>query len=366
MKVLFVCTVPTEKSGIPGVVFNLMNGFRGSGIELGYVAINEPDESYRRILKGLDAGLYVIPRKISNPLRYVKDLAKVARGYDVVHVHGNSATMVLEMLAAKLAGVRLRIAHSHNTSCSMKGIDKCMRYLFYTLCNGRMACGEEAGRWLFRDKGFKVLNNGIDSEKYRFSQVNRDRLRRSLDWEDNAVIGHVGNFVEQKNHRFLIEIFRSLYARNDNVRLLLLGAGPLQPEIEEMVKGYGIEDKVHFAGSVNNPHEYMSAMDFVVMPSLFEGLPLTLVEEQANGLECLVADTITRDADLTGNVHYMSLNESADKWARRIEAGLADKNRDEVSARGIEDIKRSGFDISSAVKDLADYYASELQKYEKK
>ncbi len=110
-----------------------------------------------------------------------------------------------------------------------------------------MACGEEAGRWLFRDKGFKVLNNGIDSEKYRFSQVNRDRLRRSLDWEDNAVIGHVGNFVEQKNHRFLIEIFRSLYARNDNVRLLLLGAGPLQPEIEEMVKGYGIEDKVHFA-----------------------------------------------------------------------------------------------------------------------
>ncbi len=110
----------------------------------------------------------------------------------------------------------------------------------------------------------------------------------------------------------------------------------------------------------------MSAMDFVVMPSLFEGLPLTLVEEQANGLECLVADTITRDADLTGNVHYMSLNESADKWARRIEAGLADKNRDEVSARGIEDIKRSGFDISSAVKDLADYYASELQKYEKK
>lgn len=361
MRVLFVCTVPTEKSGIPNVIFNLLNGFNNRDLEIGYVSINDPDPYYKAILKKKNVNLSVIPRRLTHVDRYIRELSKVAKGYDVMHVHGNSATMVLEMIAAKIAGVELRIAHSHNTSCSMRMVDKIMRPLFYHLCNGRIACGKEAGEWLFKKRDFLILNNGIDCEKFRFNESNRSYIRKTLDWDKNKIIGHIGNFVEQKNHEFLIGVFAEIHAKNPNTRLMLLGGGPLQKTIQNKVMDLGLSEEVYFAGSVNNPQKYMSAMDIILMPSLFEGLPLTLVEEQANGLECIVADTITPDADLTDKVQYLSLDAPLSDWMKEVNKRLSSHTvREEQSSIAIDQIRKKGFDISYSSALLIDFYKERL------
>lgn len=360
-KVLMVCTVPTEKSGIPIVAFNLMEALvkntSSDELQLGYVSINQPQNFFLNKLKKWDIRNYVIPRKISNPIRYIYRLAKVAKNYDVMHVHGNSATLVLEMLAAKLAGVKLRIAHSHNTTCTAKTIDKLARPLFYYLCNGRMACGKEAGKWLFRNRDFQVINNGIDSEKFRFNQNLRNRIRKDLNINNEIVIGHIGNFNYQKNHEYLLKIFTIFQKINPTSKLLLLGDGPLRNEIEKEVSSLDLTNNVIFAGSVNNPQDYMNVMDMIIMPSRFEGLPLTLIEEQANGLPVLVADTITEDSNLTGDITFLSLNSTYVKWAQTAKEIIdTHKRTDSNSSRNIKLIRSAGYDINTVAQNLMSSY----------
>lgn len=364
MKVLFVCTVATDKSGIPNVAFNLMNAIKDSNVQLGYVSINNPDSYYKNQLEKLGASLYVIYRNIFNPFKYIYQLAAVAKDYDIIHVHGNSATMVLEMIAAKIAGVSLRVAHSHSTSCNMKCVDKLMRPLFYRLCNARLACGQEAGKWLYEKKGFFVLNNGIESERFRFNPDARTILREKLNIKNKTVIGHIGNFLEVKNHHQLLKIFKEFLCITPDSILILVGSGHLLNEIKDVVKNENLVDKVIFVGSVENPQDFMSVMDVIIMPSLYEGLPLSLVEEQANGLKCLVSDTITKDVNITGNVSYASLSDSPQLWATRIKDILKENERTLQSQIAIEKIKQSSFDISSSASKLCSFYEMHLNNEE--
>lgn len=366
-RILYVCTVPTDTSGIPNVIFNLLDKFDYKNYEIGYVAINEPSDTYKEKLNRIGATLHVIPRKISNPLRYVYKLTKVAKEYEIIHVHGNSATMVLEMVAAKLAGVKFRIAHSHNTTCNMKLIDCLARPLFYRLCNGRLACGNEAGKWLFGDNEYKIVKNGISTEKFRFSPEKRDVMRRILDStqekcssekEKITIVGHIGNFVEAKNHQFLIRVFKEYHKYNPNSKLLLLGIGFLMNKVKETVNNLGLANSVIFVGSVDNPQDYMNAMDIIAMPSLYEGLPLTLIEAQANGLPIIAADTITSDANISGNISYCPISErNLDLWRRNLEEKLSCVgNRADNSQKAITLIKENGYDISLVTQELTDYY----------
>ncbi len=361
MKVLLVNTVPTERNGVTGVVFNCLRAFRCDDMHVDLVAINEPDKSFTDAMEEVNGKVYVIPREIRHPLKYVRRLTKIARGYDIIHVHGNSATMVLEMVAARLAGVRLRIAHSHNTTCSMKSIDRIFRPLFYALCNARLACGVEAGKWLYGKRNFKVLNNGIDTGRFRYDSVKRTEIRKHLGIGDSYVIGHVGNFVEQKNHGFLIEVFHEILRLHPDARLMLLGSGALMDSIKTKAVNLGIIDRIIFLGSKDNPQDYFNAMDMVIMPSLFEGLPLTLVEEQANGLTVLAADTITADSDMTGLVNFESLEDSPSEWAKHaakiLESSVHDDN---TSAKAIKMIKSAGYDIAGVAESLLAFYRKEL------
>lgn len=363
IKVLFVCTVPTERSGIPNVISNLIDSQDETTIKYGYVAINEPNETFIDKLAKANTSLYIIPRKLSNPIGYIYSLAKIAKEYDIMHVHGNSATMVLEMIAAKIAKNKVRIAHSHNTTCKMKFIDILARPLFYHLCNGRLACGKEAGEWLFKKKKFSIINNGINSEKFKFDREKRELIRQKLGIGKEIVIGHVGNFVEQKNHDFLIDVFLKLRDLNNNAKLLLVGDGPLLHTISKRVKGLDLDKSVIFTGSIDNVGEYMNAMDMVIMPSLFEGLPLTLIEEQANGLPILAADTITKDANIASLIKYMPLTESASNWAKRaIEIITEQTHKEKSSEKAIRMIQKTQYDIKSVTKVLSLYYENKINE----
>ncbi len=351
-----VNTVPTERNGITGVVFNFIGAFPKGAVELGYVTINEPDESFRIKLGIVGARLYVVPREIRHPLRYVRNLANAARGYDAIHAHGNSATLVLEMLAAKMAGVPLRIAHSHSSNCSMHLIHRIMWPLFQTLCNSRLSCSDKAGIWLFGKRDFTVINNGIDTARFSFNAENRKDIREMIE-VTGPIVGHVGNFDYAKNHTFILQVFAEVKKTIPDAKLMLVGGGENMPKFQTMACGLGIQDSVIFTGPVSDTAPYMSAMDMVLMPSHYEGMPLTLVEEQANGLRCVVSDTITRNADLTGNLTYLSLDDPMEKWGETIAATLNNpQDRVKTSQVAITKIKDYGYDIHQEAKKLLGCY----------
>lgn len=358
MKILLINTVPTEKNGITNVIFNYLQSIDATGFSFDYVSINKPEEQYVDAVQNKGGNVYVIPRSRWHVLSYFYTLASLIRKnkYDAIHVHTNSHTVVLELLAAKLGGCTIRITHSHNTTCNSVIMHKLLTPLFNILCTNRLACGIDAGKWMFGDTPFIVINNGVNTEKFAFNQLARERLRHDLDINENEMlIGHVGIFNDQKNHIFLIDIFNEIVSRNASYKLCLLGDGPHKGMITEKVGKLRIKDNVIFAGNVNNVHEYLSAFDLIVMPSLYEGLPLSLIEQQANGLPCFVSDTITKEADKTGNLIFLSLNDSAEKWANKVLHTLLPVDRKLESENAIVNIKKAGYSIQEEAQKLRQY-----------
>lgn len=359
-KVLIICTVPTEKSGIPSVIFNLVETIDCQDLELGYVSINKPNQLFKDKLNDLGVKLYVLPRKLSRPISYIKQLTKVSKGYDVIHVHGNSATMVLEMIAARFAKIPKRIAHGHSTSCGFPLLNRICKPLFLRLCNQRVACGKAVGKWLYNEYSFEIINNGVDTSKYRFIKDSRDKLRADLEWDNNFIISNVANFLEVKNHKFLISTFSKVVKKHPEARLLLIGDGPLLEDTKQLVRNLNLNSVVRFTGSVTNVADYLSAIDLIVMPSLYEGLPLTLVEEQANGLCAVVSDVVTKDADITDNITFLPLQSGISVWGETIsefiENGVV--RTEKFSDQCIGKIKDALFDIHDAAAKLKGLYSS--------
>lgn len=356
MKILVINTVPTDKNGITNVIFNYLKAM-GNDVAFDYVAINNPDAFYVNFLEEKGATLYSLKRK--NVLRYIWSLCKIIKQnkYDAIHVHGNSHTVVLELLAAKLAGCKVRIIHAHSTGCNSVALHKLLAVLFDCLCTNRLACGEEAGKFMFGNKPFKIINNGVDVEKFSFNNKAREALRVKMALaETDILIGHVGYFMPVKNQSFLVDVFAEL-ARNDSrFHLILIGDGAMRTEIEQKVACLGLTNKVTFTGNIDNVSEYLNAIDIIIMPSLYEGLPLTLVEQQANGLQCVCSDTIAEEADKTGNLKFLSLNLGSVKWASEINSFIQLDRRELRSKNAVKNIEEGGYSIYKEAQNLTAYY----------
>lgn len=358
MKILVINTVPTDKNGITNVIINYLNAM-GNDVAFDYVAINNPNVFYVNFFKEKGAALYTLNRR--NVLGYIGSLCKIIRKnkYDAIHVHGNSHTVVLELLAAKLAGCKVRIIHAHSTGCNSVALHKLLAGLFDSLCTDRLACGEKAGKFMFSNKPFKIIKNGVDVEKYSFDNKAREAFRVNLALaETDILIGHVGYFMPVKNQSFLVDVFAEL-ARNDSrFHLILIGDGAMRTEIEQKVACLGLTNKVTFTGNIDNVSEYLNAIDIIIMPSLYEGLPLTLVEQQANGLQCVCSDTIAEEADKTGNLKFLSLNLGSVEWASEIRSFIKLDGRELRSKNAVKNIEKGGYSIYKEAQNLTAYYKS--------
>lgn len=361
MRILLINTVPTEKNGITNLIFNFLGTMGRQDAVMDYVAIGQPDPEYTRKIEAADGRLYVLSRSMRRVPGYVWDLRRVIRqgNYDAIHVHGNSATMALEMIAAWLGGCKVRMAHSHNTTCKHMTVHKLFSPIFQSLCTHRLACGREAGKWLYGARDFTVVNNGVDTRRFAFDPAARAETRRRYGiGEDTTLIGHVGLFNEQKNQSFLTEVLKLL--EGGDFRLMLIGDGELRPAVEEKAKAMGLGDRVIFTGTVSDVPEYLSACDCIAMPSLYEGLPLALIEEQASGLPCIVSDAITKEADKTGNLTFLPLSDPA-VWAEAIR-GLPKADRAETSRTAVEAICACGYDVRSEAEKLKEYYQQAVKE----
>ncbi len=354
--ILVVNTVPTDRNGITNVILGIHDHIDHERFSVDYVLINDCDDSIKEHLKNKGGSVHIIKDRMSSPLRYMRKLRRIARGHDIIHVHGNSATMTLEMLAAKAAGVPFRIAHSHNTFCRYRSADKLLRPLFYALCNGHLACSDPAGKWLFKSKGFTVYKNGIDTGKYSFSAGSRASVREELGWKDKIILGHVGEFNQVKNQRFIVDILKVLAGKSDHYRLLLIGDGPLNSDIAAYARQMELEDRVVFYGKTDHVNDLLNAIDIIIMPSINEGFPLTLVEEQANGLQCVISDSITKDIDICGGVHFLSLSAGPEAWADAVMGISLQEDRTQVSGTNVRILKDKGFDAAMAVISIEEFY----------
>lgn len=287
-------------------------------------------------------------------------------GYDIVHSNLN-AMSVFYLSSAKKAGVKVRIAHSHSTSNKKEHLRNILKNILRRssrkYATHYFACSEYAGRWLFGDKAFDaglvtIINNAIDLEKFRYNEEKRSEIRRSCGLGDNFVIGHVGRFMPQKNHAFLIDIFAEVCKKRDDARLLLLGDGPLMEDVQSKVSSLGLQDKVIFIGNVPNVNEYYSAMDRFVLPSLYEGLPVVGIEAQINGLQCYFSSEITKEAKVIDSTEMLPLFIGASVWAERI---LSVNDIDRLI--GYNTMLGSIYDISAEAKKLEEIYRTLQQIY---
>lgn len=314
-----------------------------------------------------ECGLQVIFTQYrKHVIRYILSTARLIRKnrYDIVHVHGSSAILSIDLLAAWLGGCRVRIAHSRNTQCDHRTIDKLLRPLFNALCTERFACGQDAGRWLFGDRPFIVIKNGKDIARFRFDPELRDSVRSRYGWTDQVVLGHVGNFNYQKNHEFLIRVFSELYGKDKKYRLVLMGSGTSYFDAaKEQVKKLGLEEAVLFMGSITNVPEMLQAMDLMLFPSRFEGLPNVVLEWQISGLPAIISDAITRECKVTDLVKYLPIDQGEKIWADEVQkTEVLAENRKLKSEEACIRMKEAQFDIQENAKNLKKIYRRLLNK----
>lgn len=358
--------------GVESVVMNYYRNIDRSKIQFDFLCSeSSTDIPYQEIEK-LGGRVIIIP-SYSKVFRYQKVLTKIFKENKYKIVHSHISTMsIFPLRAAKKAGVPVRIAHSHSTTNKKEKkknlLKQILRPLSKVYATDYMCCSELAGRWLFGNKEYNngnvyLLNNAIDLEKFKYDENIRNQKRKELNIEkDTLVIGHVGRFVEQKNHRFLIDIFNEVHNQNNNSILLLAGQGPLMPEIKEKVKQLGLENQVKFLGQRSDINQLYQAFDVFCLPSLYEGLPVVGVEAQATGLLCLFSDDMTKETKVLDTTEFLALNQGAKKWGEVL---LNDVNKASRNEKVKESFEDKGFDIKKESNKLYYKYVEYLERMKK-
>lgn len=288
-------------------------------------------DSYQQEIEQMGGKIYIVPSKSDGFFQNLSAIYHIVKKerYKIVWRHTHNMFKSLDLLAARMAGARHTILHSHNTNGSgaEQVLGKFCKPFSRFYVTDRFACGEEAGRCLFGKRDFQIIHNGVDSTRFSYNQLIRDAYREEFGFQENdLVIGHVGRFVKEKNHIFILDIFRAVLEKRPDAKLVLAGDGNLKTEIEKKAEKLRIRDSVYFLGARNDIAGLMQMMDVFLMPSLWEGLPVVLIEAQAADLPCLAADTIDSSVKILPDFSFCSLSDTPEVWADRL-IGIYRKDR---------------------------------------
>ncbi|WP_094603518.1 Putative glycosyltransferase EpsF [Sporomusa silvacetica DSM 10669] len=354
--------------GMEALIMNYYRFIDRSKVQFDFmVRLSEEDSNYygKEILR-LGGKVYRLPIYNANTHKlFLVELYKFFKQnaeYKVIHAHSD-ITSVFYLMAAKAAGVPVRIAHSHGTNYdkNWKAMIKILAKPFLnTCCTHRFACGKKAGIWLFgkhNKDSVMIMPNAIDTALFKYNAAIRNDIRNELQVNDNFVVGNIAKFGEAKNHDFLIEIFHEIVKLKNNAKLVLVGDGELKAKITAKVSNLGLANKVLFLGVRKDIGRIENALDVFLLPSLYEGLPFVLVEAQAAGLKCFVSDTVPNDAKLIDELYYtIPLAKSAKEWA-----GIIVDNARYSRADTRERIISKGYDIKANAKWLEQFYITQYE-----
>lgn len=364
IRVLQVVTI-MNRGGLETMLMNYYRKLDKSKIQFDFMTNRAERGHYDDEIEALGGKIYRLsPIKPGNYNKYFKELDRFFnehKEYKVVHSHINENSGFV-LRAAKKAGIQCRIAHSHLSDLKFD-----YKYPFRVYARRNLkgnvseyfACSKRAGEWLFGKEisncgKVTVLNNAVDTEKFRLNDEVRNKVRSELSIEGKKVIGHVGRFNPQKNHEFLIDIFNEIYKKDKDTVLLLIGDGYLKKKIEEKVNKLGLDENVKFLGVREDITELMQAMDLFLFPSQFEGLAVVMVEAQAAGLKVITSTGVTTESNITKNVKFVELDKGAEYWADIV------LNSDFKKINNINLMIKKGYDSTNNVKWLSNFY---LKKY---
>lgn len=342
--------------GLATVMMNYYSHMELDGLIIDFASNNEPD--YKILQELRNGSKYYNLGARCRIFSYTLNLYNLIKekGYDVVHVNGNSATMLLELAVAKVLGVRKRIAHVHASKSGHPILHSILSPFFKEMYTDAIAVSKMAGDWLYGDN-YIVLNNAIDTYKYAYNEDIRNRLKKELNCNEEFVIGNIGKLTDMKNQTFLLDIFAEYIKINKHSKLLIGGGGDLENELVDKAKHLGIQNEVVFLGMLSNVEEILQVFDCFLFTSKYEGLGMVLIEAQASGLMCLSSSSVPKETKVTNNIEYIDLEAPITQWIKQIELIRKRKlDRSVLSKDARASIRRNGYYINDQVDALRDIY----------
>lgn len=356
--------------GAETMIVNIYRHIDRSKIDFEFL-VNGPETGYyEKEITALGGRIHHLPQRSKNIIWYHICLLRLLRQrqYDIIHIHTQNAFLTsLQIITARLAGTAKIVVHSHNTM-DWRGrrllfLHQWFRGYLNKHSDIRLACGTDAAKWLYgTDYGVKLIPLPVKCADFLFSRERYNRLRTELGVNDEIVYTHIGRFSDAKNHCFLIEIFRELLVRDSRSVLFLIGVGELKEEIENMVRQIGIEQSVVFWGSRSDVGDKLIMTDVFLLPSKYEGFPTVLLEAQAAGLPCFIADTITPGIMITDLVRRIPLSDRAAQWADTITADMQSRQGVNDARAGYNNRVAAMYDVTVTVERITEIYKALVTK----
>lgn len=364
IRVLHVVTI-MNRNGLENRLMDIYRHIDRNQVQFDFLTHRKQDGVFDEEIKELGGKVYHIsPLKPQHIVRYMSELKSFFNNhkeYSIVHSHINAfSTFVL--FAARDAGVPIRIAHSRTWGAekSWKSVFKYVAKAFINIpTTHKFGCSRQAGEWLFGKKGiqepnyFRVITNSIELDKFSYDESKRNKMRQELGLSDDQIaITDVARLEPQKNHTFLLKVFKEITKTHSTAKLFLIGEGSLLEKIKDEAKSLGIQDAVVFVGNVSNVGDYLNAMDGFIFPSLFEGFGTVTIESQCCGLPILASDTIPPETKVSSVQEFESLKSSPEDWAKHILNMISSIKRKDCR----DVIKEAGFDINDTYSFLQNFY----------
>lgn len=353
-----------DGGGVAKLLYDYYRYMDHTKIHFDFMIYNYYDEGiYEKPLREMGCKIYKLPPYASNPKKCAAMQRKIIKkgSYDILHTHfGIGAFRILKI--AKECGVPKRMVHSHIAyepySMKTKVANILKKWLNKHYATHLLACGTDAGRFLWGDRAVRngkvhIMKNAIDTDLFVFDENIRVQKRKELDVDDKLVIGIVGRLSEQKNYPFLFRVYKKVLEKRNDTVLLVVGRGLEEESIKKLAHDMGIEDKVRFLGVRDDVSQLLNAFDIFVLPSLYEGLPVVLIEAQANGVTELVSDRITKEMDITDLITFMEIDHSEDEWADKI----CDLSTDISERRKYKQlVAEAGYEVKAACHEMEKFY----------
>lgn len=348
-----------EQGGTEAVVLNYFRHIEKENLQLDFLVVwGDSKKFYDDYLLAQNCNIYRMKHTPKEFFAHGQELKEFFsnNSYDIVHIHAMSALRYRVAMAAKKSGVKTVIYHAHTSSCEKHGyLHALLKKQLNKWCDYRFACSDSAGKFMYSGD-YRLVHNAIDLERFKYNEIERNKLRDQYGIKNKPIIGHIGRLSALKNQKFLLQVLLQIKKKHKNVVLFLIGEGAEKENLMQMAEDNGLTGSVIFAGNVGTEvNRYYSMFDCLAFPSQFEGLSMVTIEAQANGLPCVVSDKLSPEHKIAENFRFLPIEETKGnyaRWAECIEtyAGQREDN--------VERLCRAGYDIQAEAEKLQNVYLS--------